>query len=553
MSTDLSIRLLQMNARVGDLMGNVDRLLEAITQAKADGVDVLVTPELAITGYPPEDLLLRPALLRQLDESIERLCDATQGICLIVGAPESLGERAEVSSWRVGAETAGPPVLFNSAWVLQNGRVLKTYQKQALPNYQVFDERRYFEPGVEPCVVLVGGVSVGVLICEDVWVPEIVEKTCNAGAELLLVLNASPFAENKLPERLRHVEHRAQTNQRPIAYVNLVGGQDELIFDGGSFAVNADGECVAQAACFEEAQLDLRFSQEQFLPAHKTPWPTADEALYAALVTGVRDYFAKTGFQKAVLGLSGGIDSALTLAIAVEALGAEQVHAVMMPYRYTADISIEDAKAQAEKLGCEFSVVPIEPMVGAFLQTLNPFFAGHPVDSTEENLQSRCRGVLLMALSNKTGALVLTTGNKSEMAVGYATLYGDMAGGFAVLKDVWKTRVYTLARFVNRHQEIIPERVIVRPPSAELAPDQEDSDSLPPYEQLDAMLRMYIEQDRSPDDIIAAGFNADDVRRMCRLVDINEYKRRQSAIGSRVTVRGFGRDRRYPVANRFRF
>lgn len=553
MSTGLSIRLLQMNPRVGDLAGNVDRILDALGKAKADGVDVLVAPELAITGYPPEDLLLRPALLTQLLEAIARLSAATQGICLIVGAPESLGVRAEISPWRVGAETAGPPVLFNSAWILQNGEVLNTYQKQALPNYQVFDERRYFEPGSAPCVENIGGIRVGVLVCEDVWVPEIVEAACQAGAELLLVLNASPFAEGKFAERLRHIEHRAQANGCAIAYVNLVGGQDELIFDGGSFAVNADGQCIAQARWFEEDGLDLTYADGQFLPSRVEPMPSADEALYAALVVGVRDYFAKTGFKQAVLGLSGGIDSALTLAIAVDALGADCVHAVMMPYRYTADISISDAQAQAEILGCAFSIVPIEPMVDAFLGTLEPFFEGHPVDTTEENLQSRCRGVLLMALSNKTGALVLTTGNKSEMAVGYATLYGDMAGGFAVLKDVWKMRVYALARFVNRDREVIPERVIVRPPSAELAPGQEDADSLPPYDQLDVMLSMYIEQDRSPDDIIAAGFDAADVRRMCRLVDISEYKRRQSAVGSRVTVRGFGRDRRYPIANRFRF
>lgn len=553
MTKRLSIRLLQMNARVGDLAGNVDCILEALAEARADAVDILVAPELAITGYPPEDLLLRPALLTQLAEAIARLQTATDGICLIVGAPESLGARAEISPWRVGADTAGPPLLLNSAWIMRDGQVISTYQKQALPNYQVFDERRYFEPGEGPCVEVIGGVRVGVLVCEDVWVPEIVEASCRAGAELLLVLNASPFAEGKFAERLRHIEHRAQVNGCPIAYVNLTGGQDELIFDGGSFAVNADGRCVGQARWFQEDRLDLTYADGQFLPSRVEPMPTADEALYAALVLGVRDYFAKTGFKKAVLGLSGGIDSALTLAIAVDALGADCVHAVMMPYRYTADISITDAKKQAAMLGCEFSIVPIEPMVDAFLTTLTPFFAGHPVDTTEENLQSRCRGVMLMALSNKTGALVLTTGNKSEMAVGYATLYGDMAGGFAVLKDVWKTRVYALSRFVNQEREVIPERVIVRPPSAELAPGQEDADSLPPYDQLDVMLSMYIEQDRSPQDIIAAGFDAEDVRRMCRLVDISEYKRRQSAVGSRVTVRGFGRDRRYPIANRFRF
>lgn len=553
MTDGLSMRLLQMNARVGDLVGNVDHIIEAVEQAKSDGIQLLVAPELAITGYPPEDLLLRPALLEQLDHAVGRLAMASQGITLIVGGPEPLGVRAERSPWRLGSATSGPPVLFNSAWILQDGVVKNTYQKQALPNYQVFDERRYFEPGSGPCVETIAGVRVGILVCEDVWVPEIVEATRTAGADVIVVLNASPFAEHKITERLAHVAHRAEANGCAIAYVNLLGGQDELIFDGGSFAINPDGQCAAQAACFESGHLDLHWADGCFQPGIQVPLPSADAALYAALVMGVRDYFAKTGFSRAVLGLSGGIDSALTLAIAVDALGADRVHAVMMPYRYTADISQADAKAQAATLGCEFSVVPIEPMVDAFLGTLQPFFAGHPVDTTEENLQSRCRGVLLMALSNKTGALVLTTGNKSEMAVGYATLYGDMAGGFAVLKDVWKTRVYALARYVNREREIIPDRVITRPPSAELAPGQEDADSLPPYDQLDAMLALYIEEDRSPEEIIAAGFAADDVKRMCRLVDISEYKRRQSAIGTRVTVRGFGRDRRYPVANRFRF
>ena len=553
MTHGLSMRLLQMNARVGDLAGNVDQIIAAVEQAKSDGIQLLVAPELAITGYPPEDLLLRPALLKQLDHAVSRLATAAQGITLIAGGPEPLGVCAERSPWRLGSATSGPPVLFNSAWIFQDGVVKTTYQKQALPNYQVFDERRYFEPGSGPCVETIAGVRVGILVCEDVWVPEIVAATRAAGADVIVVLNASPFAEQKITERLAHVAHRAEANGCAIAYVNLLGGQDELIFDGGSFAINPDGRCAAQAACFEPGHLDLLWADGCFQPGQQMPLPSADAALYAALVMGVRDYFAKTGFSRAVLGLSGGIDSALTLAIAVDALGADRVHAVMMPYRYTADISQADAKAQAATLGCEFSVVPIEPMVDTFLGTLQPFFAGHPVDTTEENLQSRCRGVLLMALSNKTGALVLTTGNKSEMAVGYATLYGDMAGGFAVLKDVWKTRVYELARYVNREQEIIPDRVITRPPSAELAPGQEDADSLPPYDQLDAMLALYIEEDRSPEEIVAAGFAADDVKRMCRLVDISEYKRRQSAIGTRVTVRGFGRDRRYPIANRFRF
>ncbi len=551
MSDDLSIRLLQMNAQVGDVAGNLQRVLAAIESARADGVDVIVTPELALTGYPPEDLLLRPAMTQQVLNALSEIEAASQGLTVVVGAPFPI-PATEPNPWPLGAVTAGPPRLYNSALIYTDGARVARYDKQGLPNYQVFDERRYFEPGHAPVILSVKGRRLAILICEDVWVPDVVAETCQGAVDCLLVLNASPFAEGKHDERIRHVEHRAIQNRCPIAYVNLVGAQDELVFDGGSFVIDAAGGRVGQATFFEESNLDFQLQADRVVCAEQAAPLSADEALYRALVLGVSDYFAKTGFSRALLGLSGGIDSALTLAVAVDALGAERVHAVMMPYRYTADISVEDAKQQASVLGCEFSVVSIESMVDDFMAGLAPFFEGHPIDTTEENLQSRCRGVLLMALSNKTGALVLTTGNKSEMAVGYATLYGDMAGGFAVLKDVWKTRVYELARFVNRDCEVIPDRVIVRPPSAELAPDQADSDSLPPYDQLDAMLKRYIEDDWSPEDIIADGFAAQDVRRMCRLVDVNEYKRRQSAIGPRVTVRGFGRDRRYPIAHRFK-
>lgn len=551
MPHSLSIRLLQMNAQVGDVDGNTEQILAAMEAAKAAGVDVLVTPELALTGYPPEDLLLRPAMMQQVAVALERIRAASTGLSVCVGAPQAI-PASEPDPWPLGAVTAGPPRLYNSALVYADGVCASEYHKQALPNYQVFDERRYFEPGARVSVFTVRGRRLSLLICEDVWVPELVRHACEPSVDCLLVLNASPFAEGKIQERLNHVQHRALSNGCAIAYVNMVGAQDELVFDGGSFVMDANGEPVAQAAFFAEGHLDFTLTGKTVSAQTLCEVPSADEALYRALVLGVSDYFKKTGFQRALLGLSGGIDSALTLAIAVEALGADRVHAVMMPYRYTADISVEDAKRQAEGLGCEFSVVSIESMVDDFMSVLAPFFVGHPVDTTEENLQSRCRGVLLMALSNKTGALVLTTGNKSEMAVGYATLYGDMAGGFAVLKDVWKTRVYDLARHVNRVHEIIPERVIVRPPSAELAPDQQDADSLPPYDVLDAMLRRYIEDDWAPEDIIAAGFDPTDVMRMCRLVDINEYKRRQAAVGPRVTVRGFGRDRRYPIAHRFK-
>ena len=545
------IRLLQMDAVVGDFDANLRKLADAAESARQDGVSILIAPELALTGYPPEDLLLRPALIDKLNASESRLCEISQNLTLMVGAPSEL--LRESSAWDLGNNSARPASLWNSLIVYKDGVRVTTYHKQSLPNYQVFDERRYFVAGSEPKICDIDGMRIGLLVCEDVWVPEIVEATCKLGVDCIVVVNASPFAEDKVVERHEHLKHRASMNRVPIVYVNLVGGQDEIIFDGGSFAVNREGQIIAQANFFTEDVLDLVWDGSDLIGHRLENMPSSDWMLYQALVTGVRDYFKKTGFKKAVLGLSGGVDSALTLAVAADALGAENVHAVMMPYLYTADISVTDAEQQAQILGCEFSIVSIEPMVREFMQTLTPFFEGHPADTTEENLQSRSRGVLLMALSNKTGALVLTTGNKSEMAVGYATLYGDMAGGYAVLKDVWKTRVYDLARFVNRDREVIPKRVIVRPPSAELAPGQEDSDSLPPYDRLDTMLSLYIESDLSPQEIIESGFDSTEVKRMCRLVDINEYKRRQSAVGPRVTVRGFGRDRRYPIANRWSF
>lgn len=552
MTDALTIRLLQFNPQVGNIAGNADAICQAMATARDQGVDVLVTPELALTGYPPEDLLLRPAFQRQVEAALARIREASDGLTVIVGTPTPIVGPDGGDDWALGHHHAGPPRAHNSALVFSDQALLASYHKQSLPNYQVFDERRYFEPGHGPVSITVKGHRLGLMICEDVWRPALVEASCAQGLDLLVVLNASPFAEGKHAERLAHVRHRALANQCPIAYVNLHGGQDELVFDGGSFVVNALGQCTGQAPWLTAAVLDVRLSRDGVVGSTVAETPTADAFLYQALVIGLREYCAKTGFQRLVLGLSGGIDSALTLAIAVDALGGDRVHAVMMPYHYTKAMSVEDAKTQTEILGCQFSIIPIAPMVEAFLAGLAPFFKGLPLDTTEENLQSRCRGVVLMALSNKTGALVITTGNKSEMAVGYATLYGDMAGGYAVLKDVWKTRVYALARYVNRDRVVIPTRVITRPPSAELAPGQEDTDTLPPYDQLDAMLAGYIEQDLSVEALIDAGFAEDDVRRMCRLVDQNEYKRRQSAIGTRVTSRGFGRDRRYPVAHRFR-
>ncbi|MBU25230.1 MAG: NAD+ synthase [Gammaproteobacteria bacterium] len=549
--TQCSIRLFQMDAVVGDFSGNLQKLARAAEKAQADGIVILIAPELAVTGYPPEDLLLRPALIEKLEVAETKLCEISEGLTLCVGLPTVASEM--LRDCDRGSLSNKPASLHNSLVVYQCGQRLTAYHKNSLPNYQVFDERRYFVAGTEPMVCEIGGIRIGFLVCEDVWVAEIVEATCALGVDCIIVLNASPFAEHKISERYWHLRDRATNNRIPIAYVNLVGGQDELIFDGGSFAVNRQGEIIAQANFFVEEMLDIIWDGEDLTESRIAAFPSKDWMLYEALVTGIRDYFAKTGFKKAVLGLSGGIDSALTLVCAVDALGAENVNAVMMPYLYTADISVADARRQAEILGCEFSMVSIEPMVREFMETLGPFFEGHPIDATEENIQSRCRGVLLMALSNKTGALVLTTGNKSEMAVGYATLYGDMAGGFAVLKDVWKTRVYDLARFINRGSETIPERVISRPPSAELAPEQEDSDNLPPYDRLDQILSLYIESDQSPQAIIDSGFDSKEVKQICRLVDINEYKRRQSAVGPRVTARGFGRDRRYPIASRWSF
>lgn len=533
----LRLVLAQIDLLVGDIPGNTDRLLRAAETARdSHGADIVLFPELTLTGYPPEDLLLRPSLDRRIDEAVERL-RTLRGITIVFGLPER-----------------GPLGLHNAAWAMRDGDVLARYHKQCLPNDTVFDERRYFVPGHEAAVFEQGGVRLGLSLCEDIWHVGPAAAAKAAGAELLLNLNASPFHVGKPVERRAAVAARCRENDLPVVYCNLVGGQDELIFDGGSFALQRDGTPALQVSQMQEALTVLVYDVAAgvFLPAAIADLPGIEASVYQALVLAVRDYVTKSGFKGVVLGLSGGIDSALTLAVAVDALGADRVRAVMMPYRYTADISLEDAEAEARTLGVHYSVLGIAPMVEAFTDTLAETFAGLGKDKTEENLQARSRGVLLMAISNKLGYLVLTTGNKSEMSVGYATLYGDMAGGFDVLKDVPKTLVFRLCEWRNAQSPDnppIPQRVIDRPPSAELAPDQKDEDSLPPYPVLDEILRRYVECDESATAIIAAGFAEETVRRVLRLVDLNEYKRRQAAIGPRITRRGFGKDRRYPIVN----
>ena len=532
---DLTLVMAQLDPLVGDIPGNTDRAIEAVREARIEhGADIVVLPELFLTGYPPEDLLLRPAMESRLRHARTRMAEkVVRDVLVIVGYPG----RREGQTW-------------NLAGVLYNGEWLGEYAKQALPNYQVFDEQRYFAAGTQPLVIDHRGAKLGILICEDIWEEAPVRQARDAGADILISLNASPFHQDKPEERLHLLKERAAEAARPLVYVNMIGGQDELVFDGGSACVDAAGELCVQAPHWAVGLMPVQFVHQKGKwvprPGEVDPEVEPEENLYCALVTGLRDYVNKSGFKGVVLGLSGGIDSALTLAIAVDALGPQRVQAVMMPYRYTADISKEDAAEQAKLLGVGYEVLPIEPMVEAFMTTLAGTFAGTERDTTEENLQSRCRGVLLMAISNKTGKMVLTTGNKSEMAVGYATLYGDMAGGFAPLKDCTKTLVYQLARYRNGLGNAIPERVITRAPTAELRANQKDSDSLPPYDVLDAILHQYIEQERSADEIIAAGFDSAIVRDVARKVDQNEYKRKQAATGLKVTSRAFGVGRRLP-------
>jgi NAD+ synthase (glutamine-hydrolysing) len=531
----LRIVLAQINPLVGDLPGNTELILSVARRAHRElDADLVIVPELALLGYPPEDLLLRSELDTRVEAALLELRQRLPPVALLVGTVLRRKGR-----------------MYNAAVLMQHGEVVSEYHKQCLPNYGVFDERRYFTPGSQPSVVTLKGVRCGITVCEDIWEPEPARAAAQAGAQILLNINGSPYHRGKAEERLTVLRERIRETGLPVCYVNLFGGQDELVFDGGSLVLDADGECVAGGALFSEDLLPVDVTQEGRLVAVREDPATPDELqqIYQALTLGVADYVDKNRFEGAVIGLSGGIDSALTLAVAVDALGAQRVQAVMMPSRYTADMSVEDAAAQARHLNVAYRVISIEPLFESFLAALAEEFAGTAVDTTEENIQARCRGVLLMAISNKKRRIVLTTGNKSEMAVGYATLYGDMAGGFAPLKDVEKTLVYRLANYRNGISPVIPQRVIERPPSAELAPDQVDEDSLPPYSDLDAVLRAYVEEDLPAASIAARGFQRDTVERVIKMVVRNEYKRRQAPPGVRITARAFGRDRRYPITS----
>ena len=535
----MRLAIAQINCTVGDIAGNSDKIVAAASQAKAKGASLLITPELALTGYPPEDLLLREDFNQASDTALLELAKKTKSITVLVGHPRVFE----------GA-------CYNAASVLQDGKVIATYHKQALPNHTVFDELRYFKAGTVPLVFEHHGVKCGVLICADIWEVNPAKLAKQAGAEVLLTLNASPYHMEKQDSRHEVARQRVLETGLALVYTNLVGGQDELVFDGASFVLDRSGALVQQLPAFEEAlslvEVDCA-SGNKANPnlAEITPTLSIEASVYQALTLGLKDYVSKNRFKGVVLGLSGGIDSALTLAVAVDALGSEQVRVVMMPSEFTADMSVSDAHLMADIVGVRYSELPIGPLFNLFRETLSDEFAGLSFDTTEENLQARIRGMLLMALSNKFGSIVLTTGNKSEMAVGYSTLYGDMAGGFALLKDVPKTLVYQLSNYRNSISSVIPERIITRPPSAELRHDQKDQDSLPAYEILDAIMEAYVEHDASHVDILAMGYRAQDVNRVTSLIDRNEYKRRQSPIGVRITQRGFGKDRRYPITSKF--
>ncbi len=532
----IKIALAQLNFLVGDIEGNCQKMLHILQQVKhAAAVDCVVFSELAIIGYPPEDLLFRPSISRRITVAMDKIQAASKGLTVVVGAP----------SYQDGK-------IYNAACVMQDQVLIAQYHKNILPNYNVFDEKRYFHAGTKPCVFTLKGCCIGLSVCEDIWNPQPIAAAKQAGAQLIININASPYHIDKDHERVSTVAQRVAENQLAILYLNQVGGQDELVFDGSSFAMDNNKQIVARAKSCQEDVMTVDFDHERNnLRSAKSDLSTTTplQLNYNVLQLALADYVNKNGFQGGLVGLSGGIDSALVLALAVDALGAERVHAVMMPSRYTSEMSLEDARQLASNVGVEYSVIEIEPLMQSFDHTLDSLFAGQQKDSTEENIQARIRGVLLMALSNKFGHMVISTGNKSEMAVGYSTLYGDMAGGFAPLKDVPKMLVYQLANYRNTLAPVIPQRIIDRPPSAELAPDQLDQDSLPPYDQLDEILAMFIEQEASREEIMAQGFAEETVSRVINMVFRNEYKRRQAPPGVKITKRAFGKDRRYPITS----
>lgn len=532
----LKIAIAQLNFEVGDVEGNCEKIRSTIRIAKRQySADCVVFTELAVTGYPPEDLLFRSKILDRVDAALKTLLKEASGITVVLGMP-CIEEGA----------------LYNSAVVLQEQSIIGKYHKQTLPNYNVFDEKRYFSAGSSSCVFNLGGVSIGITICEDIWQAGPVRAAQQAGAELIVNINASPYYSGKQQERETEVCKRVDENDIAIIYANQLGGQDELVFDGCSFAVNRDQNVVYRAPECKESVFLLEYDagrQELINSITIAPYVNTDQSIYNILTFGLQEYVNKNGFKGGVIGLSGGIDSALALTLAVDALGPERVHAVMMPSRYTSQMSLDDAQMLANNLDVKYSVISIESIYEAYLQSLSDLFAGMQKDTTEENIQARIRGMLLMALSNKFHHMVISTGNKSEMAVGYATLYGDMAGGFAPLKDVPKTKVFALARLRNKNSPVIPQRIIDRPPSAELAPDQKDEDSLPPYDILDEILELFVEQDFSREQVIARGFDGDVVAKVIQMVFRNEYKRRQAPPGVKITKRAFGKDRRYPITS----
>ncbi|MFW5431732.1 MAG: NAD+ synthase [Methylophilaceae bacterium] len=532
----MKIAIAQLNAVVGDISGNADKIIQFATEAKQHGASLLITPELALCGYPPEDLLFRQDFIDANQKILTRIAKTLPDMTVIIGHIHQVNKQ-----------------LFNAASILQDGEIVSTYHKQVLPNYSVFDEERYFEPGNQPLVFDLEDTRYGVMVCADGWEPGPAEQAKLAGAEFLIALNASPYRMDKLSTRYEVFSDRVKETRLPIIYTNLVGGQDELVFDGASFVLNSQAEVTHQLPSFVESLSYVEVKDKQPL-ATKLISPLSLEAMvYNALKLGLTDYVNKNGFPSVVLGLSGGIDSALTLAIAVDALGADRVKVLMMSSQYTASMSVDDAVEMAKLVDVDYSLIPIKSLFEGFKDALSEEFEGKPEDTTEENLQARIRGILLMALSNKFGGIVLTTGNKSEVAVGYSTLYGDMAGGFSLLKDVPKTLVYKLANYRNNISRVIPERIITRPPSAELRDDQTDQDSLPPYEILDGIMQAYVEDDLSLKAIEQLGYSEADIKRVTSLIDRNEYKRRQAPIGVRITQRGFGKDRRYPITCKLNF